>query len=172
MRALAKRIGVSERAIRKRFQRGCFPRSMALGRGGHPVVLDADLAVEEWEQVAVVAGGSQAQSAGSAAELTQPILPIPSSLVEAQLISTMQLAESRRIANGVKQGKLADVDRMAKDAFEDARVIREAVLNVCPRLSAVLAAETDAAKVFSVLDAALREALESASDRLLAAVGS
>jgi hypothetical protein len=160
IRALAKRIGASDRAVRKRFQRGCFPKSMALGPDGHPVVLDADLAVEEWEQSSTAFTTLRTRSAQR-----------PATLVGAQLLEKLEKVESLRLANGVKSRRLVDVDKVAKEAFEDARVIREAVLNVPARIAAELAAESDAGKLYIRLDAALREALSASADQLMAANG-
>jgi hypothetical protein len=61
---------------------------------------------------------------------------------------------------------LVEVSRASKEAFESARIIREAMLNLPARLAGELAAETDATAVHLRLDAAIREALGAASVQL------
>jgi hypothetical protein len=68
-------------------------------------------------------------------------------------------ARKLRLENDLREGQLLEVDRAAREAFEFARVVRESVLNVVPRLAAALAGESDKDRVFSLLDAELREAL-------------
>lgn len=82
------------------------------------------------------------------------------SLVEAQRMTMLQRERKLRLENDLREGQLIEVPRAKKEAFEFSRVIREAILNIPTRLSAELAGESDAARVFSRLDSELRAALE------------
>ena len=83
-------------------------------------------------------------------------------------MATLERGRKLRLENDLKDGRLVEVSQAAREAFEAARTIREAMLNIPARVSAELAAESDAARVYSKLDAALREALNSTADRLMA----
>jgi hypothetical protein len=50
IRELARRLSLSERAVRKGVQAGRLPNSVGRDGEGRPVVLDADAAVQEWHQ--------------------------------------------------------------------------------------------------------------------------
>lgn len=87
-------------------------------------------------------------------------------LVQAQRMAMIERARKLRLENDLREGLLLDVDRVATEAFEFARVVREAVLNIPARISAELAAEPDAGRVYLRLDGALREALEATATKL------
>lgn len=82
-------------------------------------------------------------------------------LVEAQKETHIQRARMLRMENDLREGTLVEADQASRAAFEFARTLREAILNVPARISAELAAESDASRVHLRLDAALREALVS-----------
>jgi len=91
------------------------------------------------------------------------------SLSEASRLATMERHRGLRIKNDLSEGRVVDVVIQKRAAFEDARIIRETLLNLSARLAAVLAAENDPAKVFAILDDAIRQALHDTADRLEAA---
>jgi hypothetical protein len=82
-------------------------------------------------------------------------------LVEAQRLGALERARAVRLATDVKRGLLVDRNAIVKMQFESDRIVREAMLNIASRLSAELAAETDAGRIFVRIDAAIREALSS-----------
>jgi hypothetical protein len=91
------------------------------------------------------------------------------SLSEASRLATMERHRSLRITNDLREGRVVDVGAQKRAAFEDARIIRDGMLNIPHRIAAALAAETDPAKVFAMLDDAIRQALGDVADRLEAA---
>lgn len=93
------------------------------------------------------------------------------SLSEAARLATMERHRSLRIKNDLSEGIVVDVRAQKRAAFEDARIIRETLLNLPNRYAAELAAETDPAKVFAILDDAIRAALHKTADLLEAAAG-
>ena len=58
-------------------------------------------------------------------------------------------------------GTLVRKDAVEEEAFRVGRLVRDAVLNVPARLAGILAAETDQRKAHDLLEAELRQALES-----------
>ncbi len=193
IRQLARLIGVSEKAVRKARAAGVFS-DQAVGRdpAGAPVVRDLNLAVAEWERSGRRLRGTagrpprQVPTPTTARAVDEdlegeedpdllPALPPPGveepeamspSLVRAQTTAMLERARKLRLENDLREGKLLDVAIAAKASFEFARVVRESILNLPARLSAQLAAEQDPARVFSMLDRALHEALEATAATL------
>jgi len=111
-----------------------------------------------------------ADASGSEFEAdAEPSAGTAPTLVAAQTEAVLERGRKLRLENNLREGMLVEADQAAREAFEFARVIREAVLNIPARISAELAAETDGARVYSRLDAALRAALESTAATLEAA---
>lgn len=179
LRAFARLIGVNEKAVRRAVQSGRLTRSLGRDAAGRVVVVDIALARIEWQENA----GKPARIAAQPADRVASAPSAPSavankahaqaeatlSLVDAQRDTTVERARKLRLENDLKEGRLVDVVKASKEAFEAARIIREAILNIPARLSAELAAEPDAGKVYQRLDSALRAALESTSQLLMAA---
>jgi phage terminase Nu1 subunit (DNA packaging protein) len=63
-----------------------------------------------------------------------------------------------------KAGRLHDVEACRVEGFEEGRRVRDAVLSVPDRLSAVLAAEANERKVHALLAKELRTVLERSAD--------
>ena len=88
-------------------------------------------------------------------------------LFEAQRLATLQRERKLRLENDVTEGRLIPLEVVTKEAFEAERTIRENILNIPARIAGELAALTDVGKVSVRLEAALRDALNSAADSLL-----
>ena len=179
--------------MRKAKAAGVFSEH-AIGRdaNGTPVVLDLNLAVRQWMDSGRQLRGDRRQAAATPAAADRfpgaPSVAVPeadvefpgleltendvepgvsgSSLVEAQTIAMFERARKLRLENDLREGQLLEVGRASREAFEFARVLRESILNIPARLSAELAGESDAARVFTLLDGALREALQSTASVL------
>ena len=186
LRQLARLIGVSEKAVRKALQGGVFKASVRRDADG-PVVVDVNLAVQEWERSGrrlrgsvrppaiatsppIAPAPSIPESAGDAPAGDDEDLPVPPAsdptLVEAQRLTMLERGRKLRLENDLREGKLVEADDAMREAFEFARTVRENVLNVPARLAAELAADSDATHVQLRLEAALREALESTAGLL------
>jgi hypothetical protein len=87
----------------------------------------------------------------------------PPSLVEAQIASHQERTRKLRMENDLREGTLVEATAASRLAFEFARTVRENVQNVPARISAELAAESDAGRVHQLLVAALNEALATTS---------
>lgn len=171
LRELARQRGVSDKVIRKAIASGRLKKSIGRDEKGKPFIADMELAIVELRENAcrqTRTGGSAPESAPSESAAPAPGRVISAAtLNDAQMLATLERARRDRLANDLKEGRIVEVEKATKVAFESERAIREAVLNVTPRLAAELAAETDPARVFIILDAALREALNIAADTIL-----
>jgi len=164
-RAFARLEGVTDKAVRKAVASGRI-RSVGRDERDRPFISDVEQARVEFRKNA-----GQARREPSAGPRTSPQggeLVTPATLNEAQRLATMERVRKLRLENDLKQGRLVDVKDVTKEAFESSRVIREAMLNLPARLSSELAAEGDPARVYRILDNALREALVAAADAVAA----
>jgi len=183
-RAFARRLGVSDKAVRKAIAAGRLGDAVGLGADGQRCILNPDLAEQRWTAttrtgVGAVrtAGAGSADSGRSAVAPAKPAARDVSrtagnlvSLVDAQRDATTERARKLRLDNDAREGRLVPIDRVRREAFDGARTIRDALLNIPDRLSGELAAETDPAVVWRKLDAAIRQGLSSAADTLASTV--
>ena len=88
---------------------------------------------------------------------------LPTLLLKTRIKSEVERARLLEIKAKVEAGRYLDADEVEVAAFNKARILRDALLNIPDRLAAVLAAETDAGKVHAVLSAEIRTALEELS---------
>lgn len=85
---------------------------------------------------------------------------LPTLLLKTRIKSEVEKAKLLEIKARVEAGKYVDADEVKVAAFNKARVARDALMNIPERLAAVLAAETDAARVHAMLTNEIRAALE------------
>lgn len=154
LRGFAKRVGVTENAVRKAIASGRLSQSIGREKN-RPFVRDAELAEAEW-------------SANSQPQPDKTKVISHDTLVEAQRSATLERARKLKLDNDLKDGRLIEVATVKREWFELARTIRKAIQNIPARLSAELAAEPDAGRVYSKLDAALRDALNVLADEVAA----
>lgn len=221
LRGLARLMGVSEKAVRNALAVGVFsPGSVRRDETGVPEVVNATLAVDEWEKSGRQLRGTARRpavlpaipsalrstnpidepppapsddvpaqiaallarvrtlrealpaTAGEASEADAHVAEVSPSLVAAQIEAVLERGRKLRMENDVREGLLLEAGPAGREAFEFARIVRETILNVVPRVAAELAAETDATRVHLLLERALREALASTAATLDAAVAS
>ena len=87
-------------------------------------------------------------------------------LTEAQAEQARQKATDLKMKNDERAGRLVDAAQVAEDAFNCARLTRDAVLGVPDRISAELASITDPHKLNDKLTTELVQALEELVGRL------
>lgn len=181
-RAFAKRVGVSEKAIRKAAKAGGRLAPFLGPEGG---ITDVEAAARTWDETS---RRPQPKTAGTPADpQTLPPTPwqtpgvspdepsttggatviIAATLTEAQRLATIERMRKLRLENDVTQGRLVPVDAASKEAFDAERIVRESMLNIPARLAGPVAAETDPTRVQILLDTAIREALAATADRLI-----
>ena len=97
-----------------------------------------------------------------------PALPrsggdLPTLLLKTRIKSEVERAKLLEIKAKVETGKYVDADDVKVAAFNKARVVRDALLNIPERLAAVLAAESDKQRVHGMMTTEIRAALEELS---------
>lgn len=70
------------------------------------------------------------------------------------------LAALRKLEFEEKSGKLISAAEVEREAFNIARTVRDSLLNIPGRIDAILAAESDKAKVSEILTNEIRQTLE------------
>jgi hypothetical protein len=160
-RAVARHLGVNEKAVRRGIQTGRL-RDSVRDVGGRRVVVDLELARQEWQ--------TNAGRPGLAADTADVRTAAPSSLLDVQKRVGEQRVRKLQLDNDIRSGQVISVDKVKREAFSSSRIIREAMLNLPARLAGELAAERDEAVVFRKLDTAIRAALNDAADALVSTV--
>ena len=89
---------------------------------------------------------------------------LPTLLLKSRIKSEVERAKLLEIKARVEAGKYVAVDDVKAAAFNRARVIRDALLNIPERLAAMLAAEDDEQRVHQILVTEIRAALEELMD--------
>lgn len=195
LRQLARIIGVSDKAVRKAERAGVFGPAVRRDAAGVPGVVDLADAVSAWErsgrqlrgskpgrvvetspQPSVLPPASLPPASVDAAALDlemgddepelPPVVAASPSLVEAQRQTMLERHRRLKLDNDEREGSLIAIDKAMKANFEFARILRENVMNVPGRIGAQLAAESDAGRVHVLLEAALREALETTANAM------
>ena len=111
---------------------------------------------------------SERRAEAPAAVPDVPALPrpggdLPTLLLKTRIKSEVERAKLLEIKAKVEAGKYVDADDVKVAAFNKARVVRDALLNIPERLAAVLAAETDKQRVHGMLITEIRAACEELS---------
>lgn len=188
VRAFASKLGVSHVAVLKAIKTGRLVTSIRQNAKGHAEIVDFDIARQEWEANAgrppksippvvvtpvtnVVTTVTTTPESGT---VPQPSVddvigeggPLhASSLIEAQRLLTLERLRRQRLDLERDTGRLVLRTDVAKVIFESEKILRENMLNVPARISGTLAATTDPATVYQLLDAALREALQATASQ-------
>lgn len=182
LRELARRLGVkSDNVVRKAVASGRLKASVGYDEKGKPFIADVALAIREFGESASRARQETAAERAPACAPECAALERPAVRETATIISADTLAEAQRsvaiqrarklqLENDLRTKVLIERSQAEKVAFEAERTIREAVLNIPARLSAELAAESDAVRLHIRLDAELRVALNMAADIIERAV--
>jgi len=85
---------------------------------------------------------------------------LPTLLLKSRIKSEVERAKLLEIKARVEAGKYIAVDDVKAAAFNRARVVRDALLNIPERLAAMLAAEDDERRIHQILAIEIRAALE------------
>ena len=173
-RRYAARIGVSHVYIGRLIRQGKLPADEH-GKVD-PVEADAALAAMREPARPQRRAGPAKTSSGDAAAVGNNAIAdgpvpvpfrsggdLPTLLLKTRIKSEVERAKLLEIKARVEAGKYVDADDVRVAAFNKARVVRDGLLNIPDRLSAVLATESDPARVHELLAAEIRTALEELS---------
>lgn len=156
--------GVAWRSIYRYIQDKLIPES-ALSRDGKMVLVDpvkADKALDRHittrKQLLqkVDVEGEQVEPGTKAGNL---------SFHEARTLSQRVKAVLLKIDLEERTGKLVESAAVRTAAFNTARTLRDALMNIPDRISVILAAETDQSKVSALLAKEIRQALDELSSK-------
>jgi hypothetical protein len=89
---------------------------------------------------------------------------LPTLLLKSRIKSEVERAKLLEIKAKVEAGKYIAAEDVKVAAFNRARVVRDALLNIPERLAAMLAAEADERRVHQILAVEIRTALEELTD--------
>lgn len=175
LREYGRMRGISGEAVRKAILSGRLIKSISYDEKNRPRI-DPSMADQEWAAYTNTKRGSHshAEPAGHpAAERSKPAEitddePAPrgpgnaaSTFAQSRAVKEAYLARLAKLEFEEKSGKLVEADQIKDEAFRLARTVRDGILNVPDRISAELAAETDAFKIHQRLSDELRKALEA-----------
>ncbi|OZA84815.1 MAG: hypothetical protein B7X56_06340, partial [Burkholderiales bacterium 34-67-9] len=95
-------------------------------------------------------------------------LRVPKDYNDAAYLDAVEKLLERRWANAEAEGKLTATEKVTRAQFELARQIRDSMLGIVPRIQELLAAESDPLQCGRMLQAEIRQALESAAKQAAA----
>jgi hypothetical protein len=167
LRAYAKHRGVSLKAVQKAIQSGRI-RTTSDGK------INVEQADADWERNtgprprATIASSSppprRVLMAAPDLPRQEGAGPGPLDYARARAVRENYLARLAKIDFEERSGKLVSRDEVQVAAFNKFRTFRDGMLNVSDRVAAMLAAESDPAKVHAILTAEIRKALLEFAD--------
>lgn len=85
---------------------------------------------------------------------------LPTLLLRARTKTEVEKGKLLELRAKVEAGKFVDGDEVKVAAFNKARIVRDALLNIASRLAPLVAAEPDERACFDLIDREVRQALE------------
>jgi hypothetical protein len=85
---------------------------------------------------------------------------LPTLLLKARTKTEVEKGKLLELKAKVEACKFVDADEVKVAAFNKARIVRDALLNIASRLAPLVAAETDERACFDLIDREVRQALE------------
>jgi hypothetical protein len=165
LRAYAKHRGVTLKAVQKAIQSGRI-RTTSDGK------IDVDQADADWvrntgpRQATIATSSPVPRRAQTPAETPrpEPAAAGPLDYARARAVRENYLARLAKIEFEERSGKLVSRDEVQVAAFNKFRTFRDGMLNIPDRVAAVLAAESDPARVHEILATEIRKALLEFAD--------
>lgn len=162
----AKHRGIHDRKVREFIEQGLIP-TKAISRLGRAYIVDstkADKALDEnmaYRRKDIIP--AKVVSLKEKKKLTAKAGVETLNYNQARTLSQQYKAALLKIELDRATGKLLDADDVRKAAFDKGRQVRDAILNIPDRISAILAAECSQSRVTAILDKELKQALEELS---------
>lgn len=172
----ARHRGVSKAAVTKAVQAG---RISLIERDGKRFV-DSDIADRQWnantqhEKKHIQTQKEKLENTSPQTEETASTAPeseseqknSPSTYSQARAYKETFNAKLAKLQYDERVGRVTSVEQVQKEAFRDARIVRDAMMRLPDRLAGELAAETNQFKVHSRLTEEIRKALVSLKDEI------
>lgn len=160
LRAFARELKVSHTSVVKAVRAGRLRRSLGHDARG-PYVKDVIAARKEWgaERARPTPAPAKVSTSKRARKGAADV-----SLTDVQKRVGLARAVQLEIRNRVSSGELIDARQEDRRDFQCARTVRDSILNIPERISGVIAAESDPARVHALLTAELTKALSSLAE--------
>lgn len=97
-------------------------------------------------------------------EIRDEILSTKRAIEEAKLQKEQAVAQIKQMQAKSMAGRLVDARKVSKDAFNEGRRLRDAILAIPSRLAPELASEVEPDLIESILMKALRDCLEGLTE--------
>jgi len=165
----ARRRGINHSAVQKAIRSGRLKESLARDAKGR-IRIDPDKADQEWSRNTNDALRREgATSTGHAPARARPTIfptevPAGPSFSHSHAIREAYLAKTARLNYELLAKSLVSVDDVRAQAFKVNRMARDALLNIPARVSAELAATSDAHEVHEIMVREFTQVLEELSD--------
>lgn len=127
-------------------------------------MIDADAADRDWEantqdRTPAKAGPARGYYQGTEGE--RALEPVPGiTYSDARALREVYVAQKHKLSIKERTGELVPRRDVEEEASKQFRLLRDACFNLPPRLAAQLAAESDEAACFDILEASLRRVFE------------
>lgn len=145
----ARRVGVSRQAVYEAIRNGRLVKSVVREELSERLLIDPSIADKEWGQNRGYPGRPRGEDVD------------PADLTASRAKKEAYQAEIFRLKSEQLAGRLVDAEKVKREAFKTARMVRDGLGNLPDRLAAQLAAETDQFKVHRLLTEEVRKALEA-----------
>lgn len=158
---------ITERCLRKHITEGLIPPE-AVTRVGRKMMIDKKLADKAMasripRRVSLAATSGTPKKA-AVKKVIEKAGTANLTYADARLLKARYQAALLKLQIDKETGKLVEAEKVKKAAFDQARMVRDTLLNIPERIGAILAAESDQGKIVSLLTAEIRQALEGLSE--------
>lgn len=140
-------------------------REFARRVGVHPTTIQD--AVDKGTLTTTLVGGTKKLEANASMAVwnerrksLEDVNPVTKARNESKAASETYKARILKLDYEKKKGELISIDEVKKQAFDVGRILRNAFLNIPPKISAELAVETNPRKVEAILDDEIRRAIK------------
>lgn len=149
--------GVSHTAVQKAIKDGRIPQKfLGKSKRGHVTIKDPQGALAEWKRA----------SSGVLVAKVKADITAGGTLGDARVKREFYNAELAKLDFETRSGKLVEVEKVNRMAFNIGRQLREAIMNIPARISGTLASEKDPFKVEEFLRVEFTQALEEMAEAM------
>lgn len=149
--------------------RGCALRAVQVAIQAGRITREPDGSIDpvkadrEWAENTHNQRRSPHRSRATTPNPTHEPSPVSANFAQARAAKEVFEARIRRLELEERLGNLVQVNAVKLEAFNRARITRDAMLNIPSRVAGLLAAETDTSVVHDLLETEIRSVLEQLS---------
>jgi hypothetical protein len=162
-------MGITEYARHREFKLQAVQYAVKAGRIPRTAdgLIDSDEADRAWEQNTLETmarpgrKSTAVDDASTQANKTDGIEPVPGmTYTQARALKEVYEAQRRKLDVQVRERELISRREVETEVFNQFRLLRDSCFNLPPRLAAQLAAESDEATVYEIIEGAIRRVFE------------